>query len=52
MFDENGKLTTELEVDCERENVWYTDRIGAVGVLTCLSLFENVVNKYKNMLTE
>lgn len=48
MFDENGKLTTELDVDCERENVWYTDRIRAVGVSTCLSLMENVVNFYKN----
>lgn len=45
-FDENNKLTTELEVDCEKENVKYTDRIGAVGVCTVLSLLDNVVNFY------
>lgn len=47
MFDENGRLTTELEIDCKRENVGYTPRIGGVGVLTVLSLMENVVNFYK-----
>lgn len=45
-FDENGKLTTELEVDYEKENIKYTDRIGAVGVCTVLSLLDNVVNSY------
>ncbi|MGL4425586.1 MAG: hypothetical protein ACRCZ0_06750 [Cetobacterium sp.] len=49
MFDENGKLTTELDVDCDRENVFYTDRIKAVGVLTVLSLMENVINYYKSV---
>lgn len=44
MFDEHGKLTTELEIDCERENVWYTPRIGGVGVLTVLTLMENCIN--------
>lgn len=45
-FDKDNKLTTELEVDCEKDNVKYTDRIGAVGVCTVLSLLENVVNSY------
>lgn len=45
-FDKNGKLTTELEVDCEKDNIKYTDRIGAVGVCTVLSLLDNVVNSY------
>lgn len=48
MFDEQGKLTTELELDCERENVWYTPRIGGVGTLTVLSLMENIIIFYKN----
>lgn len=47
MFDENGKLTTELDVDAKRENVFYTDRIKAVGILTVLSLMLNVINFYK-----
>lgn len=45
-FDENNKLTTELEVDEEKDNVYYTDRIGAVGICTVLSLLDNVVNSY------
>lgn len=45
-FDKNNKLTTELEVDCEKDNIKYTDRIGAVGVCTVLSLLDNVVNSY------
>lgn len=45
-FDENNKLTTELEVDDDKENIRYTDRIGAVGVCTVLSLLDNVVNSY------
>lgn len=48
MFDESGKLTTELLVDEDKENVFYTDRIGAVGVCTVLGLMENVINFYKN----
>lgn len=47
ILDENLKLTTELDVDCEMDNVWYTPRIGGVGVLTVLSLMENVINFYK-----
>ncbi|MGL6167423.1 MAG: tetrahydrofolate dehydrogenase/cyclohydrolase catalytic domain-containing protein [Fusobacteriaceae bacterium] len=47
MFDEQGKLTTELEVDTERDNVFYTPRIGGVGILTVLSLMENVITFYK-----
>lgn len=50
MFDEHGKLTTELEIDCERENVWYTPRIGGVGVLTVLTLMENCINFFKNFV--
>ena len=42
----DGKLTTELEVDVDKENVHYTDRIGAVGVCTVLGLMDNVINSY------
>lgn len=49
---ENGKLTTELDVDCENDNVWYTPRIKGIGVLTVLSLMENVINFYKKLLTK
>lgn len=45
VFDENKKLTTELEV-CS-DNVTYTDRIGAIGVSTVLSLLDNVLNFYE-----
>lgn len=48
MFDEHGKLTTELLIDDDKENIFYTDRIGAVGVCTVLGLMENVINFYKN----
>lgn len=47
VFDDNGKLTTELEVDEDRDNIYYTNRIGAVGVCTVLSLMDNVVKSYK-----
>lgn len=50
MFDENGKLTTELDIDCERENVWYTPRIGGIGVLTVLTLLENCITFYINII--
>ena len=43
---ENGKLTTELLVDVDKPNVFYSDRIGAVGVCTVLSLFDNLVCDY------
>lgn len=49
---ENGKLITELEVDVEKDNVKYTDRIKAVGVCTVLELMDNVVNHYENMLVK
>ena len=42
----DGKLTTELEVDIDKENIYYTDRIGAVGVCTVLGLMDNVINSY------
>ena len=45
-FDENKKLTTECVCDEYKENVFMTDRIGAVGVCTCLNLFDNVLNFY------
>lgn len=48
-FDDKGKLTTELEIDYDRDNIFYTDRIGAIGVLTVMSLMENVVNFYKKL---
>lgn len=41
---EDGKLTTELELDCEKDNVKYTPRINGVGKLTVLSLFKNLLN--------
>lgn len=49
---ENGKLTTELEIDEDRVNVKYTDRIKAVGVCTVLELMDNVVNHYENKLVK
>lgn len=49
---ENGKLTTELEIDEDKVNVKYTDRIKAVGVCTVLELMDNVVNHYENMLVK
>ena len=45
-FDGNKKLTTECVCDEYKENVFMTDRIGAVGVCTCLNLFDNVLNFY------
>lgn len=49
---ENGKLTTELEIDEDKVNVKYTDRIKAVGVCTVLELMDNVVNHHENMLVK
>ncbi len=52
IFDNVGKLTTELEVDCEL-GARYTPRIKGVGPLTCIALFENVMKKLggnKNVL--
>lgn len=46
---EGGKLTTELEIDEDKPNIYYTDRIGAVGICTVLSLMDNVVNNYKSI---
>lgn len=43
---EEGKLTTELQVTEDRDNITYTDRIGAIGVSTVLSLLDNVINYY------
>lgn len=43
---EEGKLTTELQVTEAQDNIIYTDRIGAVGVSTVLSLLDNVINYY------
>lgn len=48
-FDENNKLTTELGIDSSTETVHYTPRIKGVGILTVLTLFENVVNFYENI---
>lgn len=46
ILDENRKLTTELDLDTEdKDNVYYTPRIGGVGILTVLSLFENIIEK-------
>ena len=45
-FDENKKLTTECVCDEYKDNVFVTDRIGAVGVCTCLNLFDNMLNFY------
>ncbi len=45
-FDDDGRLTTELDVNIDKPNVFYTDRIGAVGVCTVLSLLDNVVKSY------
>ncbi len=47
MFDENGKLTTELEIDKEKDNVVYTPRVGGTGLLTTTNLMLNVLNFYK-----
>lgn len=47
MFDENGRLTTELEVDKEKDNVVYTPRVGGTGLLTTTNLMLNVLNFYK-----
>lgn len=54
MFDINGKLTTELEVDKDRFNVLYTPKIGGTGILTTTTLMKNVVNFYKkyNLLVD
>lgn len=47
IINKEGKLETELEDDAQKNNIFYTPRIGGVGVLTVLSLMENVVNFYK-----
>lgn len=50
IFDSNGKLTTELEIDEDKSNVIYTPRICGTGVLTTTNLMVNVVNFYKNII--
>lgn len=47
IINKEGKLETELEVDIQKNNIFYTPRIGGIGVLTVLSLMENIVNFYK-----
>lgn len=47
IINKEGKLETELEVDIQKNNIFYTPRIGGIGVLTVLSLMENAVNFYK-----
>ena len=42
VFDSNGKLDTELEIDVEKNNIDYTPRIKGVGVSTVLCLLDNV----------
>lgn len=49
-FDENNKLTTELKITENYDNIFYTDRIKAVGVSTVLSLFDNLLNFYEKQL--
>lgn len=49
-FDENGKLTTELKITGDYENIHYTPRIKGIGVLTVLSLYDNVINFYEKRL--
>ena len=44
VFDSNGKLDTELEIDIEKDNISYTPRIKGVGVSTVLSLIDNVLS--------
>jgi methylenetetrahydrofolate dehydrogenase (NADP+)/methenyltetrahydrofolate cyclohydrolase len=46
VFDENGKLDTELEVEGVG-NVFYSPRIKGIGVSTVLSLLDNVCNYYE-----
>lgn len=50
-FDENNRLTTELDIDSHMkcDSIDYTPRIKGVGILTVLTLFENVVNFYENL---
>ena len=49
VFDVNGKLDTELEIDIEKNNIDYTPRIKGVGVSTVLSLIDNVLNSGKDL---
>lgn len=49
IIDENGKLDTEVMIDSDNENVYTTNRIKAVGVLTVLSLIDNVISYYKRV---
>lgn len=48
-FDGNGKLTTELDINENKDNILYTDRIKAVGISTVLGLMKNVIKFYRNM---
>ncbi len=49
IINKEGKLETELEDDAQKNNIFYTPRIGGVGVLTVLSLMENVVSFYRRV---
>lgn len=49
VFDINGKLDTELEIDVEKNNIDYTPRIKGVGISTVLSLIDNVLNSGKDL---
>lgn len=42
VFDNKGRLDTELEVDVEKDNVIYTPRIKGVGVMTVMNLMYSV----------
>lgn len=44
VFDENGKLDTELLIDENKDNIKYTPRIKGVGILTTYNLFDNLYN--------
>ncbi|MGL5646946.1 MAG: hypothetical protein ACRDDY_03765 [Clostridium sp.] len=46
VFDENGKLDTELEVN-GTTNVFYSNKIGAIGISTVVNLLDNVCNYYE-----
>ncbi|MGL5191055.1 MAG: hypothetical protein ACRC7S_15565, partial [Cetobacterium sp.] len=51
VFDTSGKLTTELFVDKNVDvnntgEIYWTDRIGAIGPCTVLALLDNVINWY------
>ena len=44
VFDNDGKLDTELEIDINKNNIHYTPRIKGVGILTTYTLFNNLYN--------